>query len=229
MDQKQSGKANDLTRRKFIRYGAAATGIVAVGATGALAKPRPSGLVKGKRVLVSIGEFSEGLETYYMIYRLMEEGAVPVVAASQVKRLQMVVHDFDPQYSNYTEKLGYKIEARVAYKDVNPAQYDGLLIPGGRGPEEIRQYAEVLRIVGYFMDKKLPLGAMCHGSQVIYAARRIKGRRLATYHGIRADVELAGGVFVDEPVVVDGSLVTSRGWPDLPYFMPKFLKVLAGK
>jgi len=239
MEQKeeQSGKANDLTRRKFMRDGAAAAGIMAVGDTGALAEPRPRGLVrdpdrresKGKRVLVSIGEFSEGLETYYMIYRLIEEGAVPVVAASEVKRLQMVVHDFDSQYSNYTEKLGYQIEARVAYKDVSPVDYDGLLIPGGRGPEEIRQYAEVLKIVGYFMDKELPLGAMCHGPQVIYAARRIKGRRLAAYHGIRADVESAGGVFVDEPVVVDGSLVTSRGWPDLPYFMPKFLKVLGGK
>ena len=226
MSKRESKK---LSRRQAMAASLGAAGIAMVGATGALAKPRPSGLVKGKRVLVAIGEFSEGLETYYMLYRLMEEGAVPVVAASKVKRLQMVVHDFDPQYSNYTEKLGYKIQTQVAYKDVHPAEYDGLLIPGGRGPEEIRQYDDVLRIVGYFMDKKLPLGAMCHGSQVVYAARSLKGRRVASYHGIRADVELAGGVFVDEPVVVDGSLVTSRGWPDLPYFMPKFLKVLAGK
>jgi len=226
MSQRESKK---LSRRQAIATSLGAAGIAAVGATGALAKPRPSGLVKGKRVLVAIGEFSEGLETYYMLYRLMEEGAVPVVAASKVKRLQMVVHDFDPQYSNYTEKLGYQIQTQVAYKDVHPAEYEGLLIPGGRGPEEIRQYDDVLRIVGYFMDKKLPLGAMCHGTQVVYAARSLKGRRVASYHGIRADVELAGGVFVDEPVVVDGSLVTSRGWPDLPYFMPKFLKVLAVK
>jgi protease I len=222
-------KSKKISRRQVIATSLGAAGIAVVGATGALAESRPSRLLKGKRVLISIGEFSEGLETYYMIYRLMEEGAVPVVAASKAKRLQMVVHDFDPQYSNYTEKLGYQIESQVAYKDVSPAEYDGLLIPGGRGPEEIRQYDDVLKIVGYFMDKKLPLGAMCHGPQVIYAARPIKGRRLAAYHGIRADVELAGGVFVDEPAVVDGSLVTSRGWPDLPYFMPKFLKVLAGK
>lgn len=226
MIQRESKK---ISRRQAITASLGAAGIAALGANEVLAERRRGGLVKGKRVLVAIGEFSEGLETYYMIYRLMEEGAVPVVAASTAKRLQLVVHDFDPQYSNYTEKLGYQIEARVAYKDVRPAEYDGLLIPGGRGPEEIRQYDDVLRIVGYFMDKKLPLGAMCHGSQVIYAARPIKGRRLAAYHGIRADVELAGGVFVDEPVVVDGPLVTSRGWPDLPYFMPKFLKVLAGK
>jgi len=226
MKQRESKK---FSRRQALTASFGAAAILALGPTGTPAERRRGRLVKGKRVLIAIGEFSEGLETYYMIYRLMEEGAVPVTAALEVKRLQLVVHDFDPQYSNYTEKLGYQIETQVAYKDVDPAQYDGLLIPGGRGPEEMRQYDEVLRIVGYFMDKKLPLGAMCHGPQVIYAARPIKGHRLAAYHGIRADVELAGGVFVDEPVVVDGSLVTSRGWPDLPHFMPKFLKVLAGK
>jgi len=84
-----------------------------------------------------------------------------------------------------------------------------------------------LKIVRYFLDKKLPLGAMCHGPQVVYAAGSVKGRRIAAYHGIRADVELAGAKFIDEPVVVDGSLVTSRGWPDLPFMMPKFLDVLA--
>jgi len=226
MSQRESNK---ISRRQAITASLATAGILAAGPTATSAQPRRSRPVEGKRVLIAIGEFSEGLETYYMIYRLMEEGAVPVVAALQVKRLQLVVHDFEPQYSNYTEKLGYLIETQAAYKDVDPAEYDGLLIPGGRGPEEIRQYNDVLKIVGYFMDKKLPLGAMCHGPQVIYAARPIKGRRLAAYHGIRADVESAGGVFVDEPVVVDGFLVTSRGWPDLPYFMPKFLKLLAVK
>lgn len=226
MDQRKSQK---ISRRQAMAASLGVAGIAAVGVTEASAKQKAVSLVKGKRVLVSIGEFSEGLETYYMVYRLMEEGAVPVVAAAQVKQLQMVVHDFESQYSNYTEKLGYQIKVDVAYKDVDPAEYDGLLIPGGRGPEEMRQYDTVLKITGYFMDKKLPLGAMCHGPQVVYAARSIKGRRVAAYPGIRVDVELAGGVFVDEPVVVDGSLVTSRGWPDLPYFMPKFLKVLAGK
>ena len=90
--------------------------------------------LQGKKVLVAIGDFSEGLETYYMVYRLMEEGIQPVVAASSVKRLQMVVHDFEPEYTNYTEKLGYFIQTDIAYKDVKPADYDALLIPGGRGP-----------------------------------------------------------------------------------------------
>ncbi len=214
------------SRRGVLAASLGAAGMVALGAGKAQAASGAKSSIKGKRVLVCIGEFSEGMETYYMVYRLIEEGAVPVVAAADVKRLQMVVHDFEPQYSNYTEKLGYQIETEIAYKKVKPSDYDGLLIPGGRGPEEIRQYKDVLDIVGYFMDEKLPLGAMCHGPQVIYAARSIKGRRVSAYYGIQADVELAGGIFVDEPVVVDGALVTSRGWPDLPYFMPKFVEVL---
>ena len=217
------------TRRQAMAASLGAAGMAAIGATKALAARQTTASLKGKRVLVAIGDFSEGLETYYMVYRLIEEGVVPVVAAAEVKRLQMVVHDFDPKYSNYIEITGYCIQTDVAYKDVKPTDYDGLLIPGGRGPEEIRQYKDALKIVGYFMDNKLPLGAICHGPQVIYAARPIKGRRVAAFSGIRADIELAGGIFVDEPVVVDGTMVTSRGWPDLPYFMPKFLEVLAGK
>ncbi len=220
-------KVKRISRRRAVAASlASAAGLAALGGTQAAAQPRRGGGLKGKKVLVAIGEFSEGMETYYMIYRLMEEGIKPVVAAADVKLLQLVVHDFDPAYSNYTEMLGYKIQTETAYKDVNPAEYDGLLIPGGRGPEEIRQYNEVLEIVGYFIDRKLPLGAMCHGPQVVWAARPVKDRRMTCYYGIRPDLELAGARFVDEAAVVDGMLVTSRGWPDLPDFMPKFLEVL---
>ncbi len=222
-------KAKRITRRRAMAASVTAAGVVAVGGTQAMAAPRRKRPLEGKRVLVAIGEFSEGLETYYIVYRLMEEGVVPVVAAADVKSLQMVVHDFDPQYSNYTEKPGYMIQTQVAYRDVNPADYDGLVIPGGRGPEEMRQNKDVLRIVGYFVDKNLPLGAMCHGPQVIYAARPVKGRRMTAYSGIKVDVELAGAKYIDQPTVVDGAMVTSRGWPDLPDFMPKFLAVLARK
>ena len=222
-------KPEGMTRRHMLAASLPAAGIVAIGATPAMAQQATREGLKGKRVLVCIGDFSEDLETYYIAYRLMEEGIVPVVAAAEVKRLQMVVHDFDPRHSNYIEMTGHCIQTDVAYKDVKPGEYDGLLIPGGRGPEEIRQDADALRIVGHFFDRNLPLGAMCHGPQVIYAARPVKGRRIAAYCGIRVDVERAGGVYVDEPVVVDQRMVTSRGWPDLPYFMPKFLRVLAGE
>jgi protease I len=193
------------------------------------AAPSAGPPLEGKRVLIAIGEFAEGMETYYLVYRVMEEGIIPVVAAPNAKRLQLVVHDFEPAYEGYTEKLGYQIEAQSAYRDIRPEDYDGLLLPGGRAPEEIRQNEDLLKIVSHFLDQQRPVGAMCHGVMLLYSARSIKGRRLTAYPGIRRDVELLGGQYIDEPVVVDGPLVTSRGWPDLPHFMPRFLQVLAGQ
>lgn len=214
-----------VTRRQML--GGALGAAAALGTTASkAASPRKGGL-KGKRVLVGIGEFSEGLETYYMVYRLKEEGIEPVVAAAKVKAVKTVVHDFEPQYSNYTEKPGYLIQADIAYKDVVPADYDAMLIPGGRGPEEMRQIGDVLKIVRHFLEKELPLGVMCHGPQVLWAAGSVAGRTMTCYQAIRPDLELAGAKFVDQAVVVDRALVSSRGWPDLPEFMPAFLDVLA--
>jgi protease I len=222
--------SND-SKRTFSRREALAASFGAVGVStvfpGSSIAAESNESPRGKKVLVAIGDFSEGLETYYMIYRLMEAGVKPVVAAPSVKRLQMVVHDFDPAYSNYIEMTGYCIETDVAFEKVEPQQFHGLLIPGGRGPEQIRQDPRARKITHYFLKENKPLGAMCHGPQLLYATQRLDGRRVAAYSGIRADVELAGADYVDEPVVVDGALVTSRGWPDLPYFMPKFLEVLA--
>ena len=197
-----------FSRRQMISASLGAAGVLAAGTAvsraDAQAKPAyGSKPLKGKKVLVAIGDFSEGMETYYMVYRLMEEGVEPIVAASSAKRLQ------------------------IAYDDVKPADYDALLIPGGRGPEEIRQYASARDLVGYFLDNKRPLGAMCHGPQVVCAGRSLKGRRLTSYPGVRLDLEAVGATYIDEPVVVDGNLVTSRGWPDLPYFMVEFLNVLS--
>jgi len=200
-------------------------GVAAFGATSAMAAPA-RGPLKGKKVLIAIGEFSEGMEVYYMVYRLMEEGAEPVVAAPTVKRLQMVVHDFEPEYEGYTEKLGYQIEVDVAFKDVDPADYDAILLPGGRAPEEIRQNADLVRIIGAMMDKKKPVGAMCHGVMLLYTARPIKDLKMTAYGGIKHDIKTHGGKFIDAPVVVDGNIVTSRGWPDLPHFMPKMIEVM---
>ncbi len=220
--------AKKMSRRQALAASLGAAGGVAAGTSALMATSIDRAVAKGKRVLVAVGEFSEGMETYYMVFRLMEEGIKPVVAAKDVKRLQMVVHDFDPKFSNYIEMTGYCIQTDIAYKDVKPADFDGLLIPGGRGPEEIRQYPEALDITRHFLEKEKPLGAMCHGPQVVWAAGSVKGRKMASYYGIRADLELAGATFVDQPTVIDGKLVTSRGWPDLPDFMPKFIDVLCG-
>ncbi len=217
-------KSVKLNRRHFVNASLAlVAGGLGAKSLGASESVSP---LKGKRVLIAIGEFSEALETYYMIFRLREDGALPIVASPTVKRLQLVVHDFEPAYEGYTEKLGYQVDSAIAYQDIDPSGYQGLLIPGGRGPEEIRQNPYLVKLVGHFLDKKLPTGAMCHGVMLLYTARPIRGRRLTAYSGIRADIEALGGKFIDEEVVVDGSMVTSRGWPDLAGFMREFLRLL---
>ena len=116
-------ESNRLSRRQALAASFGAMGTAALTAQSAAAQRPERNSLKGKKVLVCVGEFSEGMETYYMVFRLMEEGVKPVVAAKDVKLLQMVVHDFDPCYSNYIEMEGYKIEIDIAYSDVKPADF----------------------------------------------------------------------------------------------------------
>lgn len=217
-------KDNTLKRRHFMATSSAAA--AAAGLSASTAAVNAAAQPRKKKVLIALGEFCEALETYYMIFRLREAGVIPVVGSKSVKRLQLVVHDFEPAYEGYTEKLGYQVDVDLPYEHVDPAGFDGVLIPGGRGPEEMRQDPHLMKIVNHFMDNNLPLGAMCHGVMVLYTERDIRGRAMTAYYGIRADIERLGGRFVDQAAVVDKKMVTSRGWPDLPEFMQAFLKVL---
>lgn len=180
-----------------------------------------------RKVLIATGEFGESLEVYYCLFRLKEEGIEPVVAAPRKKSLQLVVHDFEEGFDTYTEKYGYRIPADVSYAEVDPRDFDGLIIPGGRAPEEIRNEAELLRIVNHFLESdSKPLAALCHGVMLLYTAGDVSGREMTCYAGIRADVEHAGARYHDREVVVSGNIVTSRGWGDLAAFLGAFLRLL---
>jgi len=179
------------------------------------------------RVLIVAGDAVEAQEIFYPYWRLKEEGFEVHVAAPTKKTLYTVVHDFEPGIETYTEKPGYRFGwVDFAFKDVKPEDYDGLIIPGGRAPEYIRTYPELEAIVRHFFEKDKPVAAICHGPLVLTAYGLVKGRRLTAYGVLKADVEGAGGTYVDSEVVVDGKLVTSRAWPDLPAFMREFIKLL---
>jgi len=178
------------------------------------------------RVLIVTGEFGESLEVYYCHYRLREEGIETVIAAPAKKSLQLVIHDVEPGYDTYTEKLGYRVRVDAAFGDVDPARFDGLIIPGGRAPEEIRNHPELLHIVRHFIAQAKPIGALCHGVMVLYTAGSLEDVNVTCYAGIRPDVEMAGANYHDEEVVVDGHIVTSRGWHDLGPFCKAFLALL---
>ena len=112
------------------------------------------------------------------------------------------------------------------FEEVDPTRYDGLLIPGGRAPEYIRNRPAVKKIVQHFFETNKPVGAICHGVQVVAAALAVGGRTVTCYGEIAGELEQAGASYEDKEVVVDGNLVTSRTWADNPFWMREFLKLL---
>ncbi len=117
----------------------------------------------------------------------------------------------------------------MTFKEVNPEKFDGLVIPGGRMPEYIRLDENVERIVKHLFEANKPIAAICHGPLLFIYLGLAKGRKMTSYIAIRPDVIAGGAEYLDEVVVVDGNLVTSRAWPDLPSFMKKFIELLKEK
>jgi len=182
--------------------------------------------VSQQKVLVLVGDAAEELDAMYPIYRLREGGYDAVVAALTTREVQLVIHDFDPNSDAYTEKNGRKLPVDLAFADVDPSEYVALVIPGGRAPEYIRLDADVRRITEYFFEKDLPVGTICHGPQVPAVYGLLKGRKTAAFPPLWGDMENAGAILVDAPDVVDGNMVSCRGWPDMPEWSRAFMNVL---
>ena len=178
------------------------------------------------KVLILIGDAVESLEVYYPYYRCLEEGFEPTIAASEVRKIHTVVHDFT-NWETYTEKPGYLIDSHIAFEDVNPEDYDGLFIPGGRSPEHIRMNEHVPRIVSHFFEANKPVASVCHGSLVLTTVpEHIRNRELTAYIACKPEVEAAGATYIDEMVHEEGNLVSGHAWPDLPDVMKLFINQL---
>ncbi len=178
-------------------------------------------------VLILTGDMAEALELFYPYYRLKEEGFITHVAAPTKKVLQTVVHDREPSYETYTEKPAYRfIWVDKSFSGVNPSEYDAVLIPGGRAPEYIRNHKDISRILEHFFAKDKLVGALCHGLLVLSAFGYLRGKRVTSTIAAKMDLIACGAIWEDKEVIVDGNLVTSRTWRDLPAFMKKFIEEL---
>ncbi|MGE5309097.1 MAG: type 1 glutamine amidotransferase domain-containing protein, partial [Deltaproteobacteria bacterium] len=111
-------------------------------------------------------------------------------------------------------------------KDANPAEYDALFIPGGLSPDHLRVDPAAVRFARYFMDKNKPVFAICHGPQVLITAQALKGRKATGYPSITQDIINAGAEYIDNELVVDGNLVTSRYPEDIAAFIEGSLEQL---
>lgn len=165
-----------------------------------------------KALIISTDRFEDS-ELFYPYYRLKEKGLEVEVATT----------DGD----DITGKHGTEIDGDLKIEEARPENYDLLVIPGGRSPEHLRVDApKSIEIVKKFDNMNKTIAAICHGAQLMMSADILDGREATCYWTIRDDLENAGGSFVDEPVVVDENLVTSRVPSDLPHFMGKVIEKL---
>lgn len=184
------------------------------------------GITMAKKVLILAGDAVEALEIYYPYYRCLEEGIDATIAAGSKKKLHTVVHDFI-DWETYTEKPGYLIDAHTAFEAINPEEYDGLFIPGGRSPEHIRLNENVPKIVSHFFETNKPVATVCHGSMVLaMVPEHVKNREMTAYIACKPEVEAVGATYINRADHEEGNLVSGHAWPDLPNVMKMFFNQL---
>lgn len=184
-----------------------------------------------KKVLLLTGDCAEDYEVKVPQQALMMLGYEVHIAAPNKKAgdaLQLVVHDF-VNLDTYIELTGHRIPVDIAAADVNPDDYVGLLIPGGRAPEYIRMYDEVIKIVQDFFAADKPVAAVCHGTQLLAAADVLAGHTVTSYPACSAECRIAGANWKNEPVVTCGNLVTAQAWPNHPEWLRAFVTLLGAK
>ncbi len=166
---------------------------------------------KGKVAILVENDYQDQ-EVWYPLYRLREEGYETVVVG--------------PRAIQYASKHGYPIKAEAAASEVHSDDFIGVVIPGGWAPDRLRQDPGVLKLVRDLFQKRRVVASICHGGWVLASAGVAKGRRLTAYQAIRDDMVNAGAEFVDQEVVRDANLITSRKPDDLPAFCREILKAL---
>jgi protease I len=171
-----------------------------------------------QHVLIVTGDAGQSYEALYAVHRFREEGCRIAVAAPSVRRLHLVMHDFEPGWDTYVERPGYGLQADLSFSEVKVRDYDAILILGGRAPEYLRNDRRLLELVREFDAQQKWIFAICHGIQVLAAAGLTKDKCITCYEHVRFEAEQAGGRFVAQQAVRDGRIVTGQTWQSHPEF-----------
>lgn len=184
-----------------------------------------------KKILLLVGDYVEDYEAMVPFQAMGAIGIDVHAIAPDRKNGDVVptaVHDFTGDQT-YKELRGHNFAINKDFDSVNPEDYDGLYIAGGRSAEYIRLNSRVIEIVKHFFEKNKPVAAICHGIQVLTTAKVLEGRTLTAYVAVGPDIELAGGTWKNIPAdqaVVDGNLVTSPAWPGHQAILKEFFNLL---
>ena len=186
-----------------------------------------------KKILCLVGDFVEDYEVMVPYQMLLMVGhAVDTVCPGKRagETVATAIHDFEGDQT-YSEKRGHNFQLNATFDDVHEADYDALLLPGGRAPEYLRLNPRVLEIVRHFAERNKPIAAICHGAQLLAAAQVLQGKSCSAYPAVGPEVTAAGGTYVEanqtfDNAHVDGSLVTAPAWPAHPSWIRRFLQVL---
>jgi len=189
-----------------------------------------------KKILMLVGDYVEDYEAMVPFQMLTMVGhTVHAVCPGKKagETVRTAVHDFEGDQT-YSEKRGHNFAINATFEEIDPQDYDGLVIPGGRAPEYIRLNERVLDIVRHFAEAGKPIASICHGQQVLAAAGVVEGKLCTAYPAVQPDLIQAGAKWgeVNETfsnAYVDGNLVTAPAWPAHPEWMRKFLGLLGSK
>lgn len=180
-----------------------------------------------RRILIVTGDAGESYETLYALHRFQEAGDEAVIAAPSVRRLHLVMHDFEPGWDTYIERTGYGLESQIAISEAKASDYDAILLIGGRAPEYLRHNDDLIRLVNHFNDAGKWVWAICHGIQVLVAAGLVQDRCVTCYEHVRYEVAQAGGTWDQRQAVRDGRIITAQTWQSHPDFYRLIFNALA--
>ena len=181
------------------------------------------------KLLILTGDAGESYETLYAVHRFAEAGHEAHIVAPSKKRLNLVMHDFEPGWDTYVERPGYRLESDLTFEEVDVDTYDALLIIGGRAPEYLRNDERVIEIVKKFNEAEKYIFAICHGIQILITAGLVADRQITCYEHVKFEVESCGGTFVGgQQAVKDGRIVTGQTWQSHPEFYRMVFQCLEG-
>lgn len=161
--------------------------------------------LKGKKIAVLAEDNYQELELWYPVLRMREAGAETVIVGTG-------------SASTYASKHGYPVTVNAAADEVSANDLAAVIIPGGYAPDRLRRYPGVLKLVRDAYTQGKVVAAICHAGWVLVSAGILKGKKATCVPAIKDDVINAGATYLDEEVVVDGNLITSRTPDDLPAF-----------